>query len=204
MKTTIFLALSTILIALAACEKNEDTLTHLQSHDQNRMMKLMHQMMMQMDTTEMTMDPEIDFVRMMKVHHQGAISMANLQLTEGRNDSLKRVAQKIKDEQQAEINQFDIYLGLNSVNNNVPGFMLEHHESMQKMEMLADVQFITGNIDNDFASLMIPHHQAAIDNASSYLKYGTDNQLKAWAERIIDVQSHEIVVLGTWLKNNRR
>ena len=45
----------------------------------------------------------------------------------------------------------------------------------------------------DFLTGMIPHHQAAVDMAESYLKYGGENkELKELAENIIEVQREEI------------
>jgi len=151
-----------------------------------------------------TKDPEIDFLRMMVMHHQGAINMSNLELQEGKDDSLKRTAQKIINEQQEEILQFNIYLAANTVNNSEPAFGMEQMDNMMKMGDLSDVQFITGDIDNDFASLMIPHHQTAIDNAQAYLKYGNDTQVKTWAQKIIDTQKMEIIELSSWLIANNR
>jgi uncharacterized protein (DUF305 family) len=200
-KLTLFTAGFFILL-LTACTK--DNQQHLQAHDSNKMMALMHQMMSQMDTVPITNDPEIDFLRMMRVHHQGAIDMADLELKEGKNDSLKRTAQKIIKEQQDEITQFSAYLATHSANNSVPQFTMEHEESMMKMGKIADVQFITGDIDNDFATLMIPHHQAAIENAMTYLKYGNDEQVTMWAHKIIDTQKIEIIELSNWLISNKR
>ncbi len=82
--------------------------------------------------------------------------------------------------------------------------MMEHEESMMKMGKLADVQFITGDIDNDFATLMILHHQAATENSMAYLKYGSDAQIKTWAQKIIDTQKMEIMELSNWLVANKR
>jgi uncharacterized protein (DUF305 family) len=203
MKKLPLIAIAAFAFIFSACTK-EDTLTHLQPHDQNRMMMIMHQMMMNMDTVPKTKDPEIDFLRMMRVHHQGAINMANLELQEGKNDSLKRTAQKIIKEQQAEIADFSAYLATHSANNAVPAFNMETEENMMKMTKTADVQFITGDIDNDFATLMIPHHQGAIENATTYLKYGNDEQVQVWAEKIIKTQKMEIIELSNWLIANKR
>ena len=192
-----------LIMFLSACTR-EDTFQHLQAHNDNKMMTLMHQMMSQMDTMPKTNDPEIDFLRMMRVHHQGAINMAILELKEGRNDSLKRTAQKIIKEQQEEIMQFTVFLATHSVNNSIPEFLMEHEESMMKMTKLADIQFITGDIDNDFATLMIPHHQAATENSMTYLKYGNEEQVTIWARKIISTQKMEITELSNWLIANKR
>jgi uncharacterized protein (DUF305 family) len=164
----------------------------------------MHQMMSKMDTMHKTNDPEIDFSNMMKMHHQGAIDMANLELEQGKSDSLKRSAQKIINEQQAEIQQFTTILTTLTVDNSDPFFTQEQTDNMMKGGKIADEQIITGDIDNDFATLMIVHHQGAIDNASAYLHHGNNTQLKTMANNIIMSQTKEIAELADWLKANKR
>jgi len=72
------------------------------------------------------------------------------------------------------------------------------------MGKMADEQLITGDIDNDFATLMIIHHQSAIDNASSYLHHGDNEQIKTMAHNIVDSQTMEIIGLSNWLIANKR
>jgi uncharacterized protein (DUF305 family) len=55
----------------------------------------------------------------------------------------------------------------------------------------------TGNIDRDFARMMIPHHQGAIDMALVLLKYGHDERLKRLAQSIIVEQGQEIAYMHT-------
>ena len=42
----------------------------------------------------------------------------------------------------------------------------------------------TGDPDRDFVTMMIPHHQGAIDMAKAILLYGKDEQLKRLAQRL--------------------
>jgi uncharacterized protein (DUF305 family) len=167
-------------------------------------MDTMHAMMDRMMAMPKTNDPEIDFTKMMMMHHQGAISMANVELQVGSNDSLKRTAQKIITEQQAEIQQFTTIMATLAVDNSDPAFTMEQMDNMAKGGKTADVQLITGNIDNDFATLMIGHHQSAIDNASAYLHHGNNAQLKTMATKIVTSQTMEIGELADWLKANKR
>jgi uncharacterized protein (DUF305 family) len=60
----------------------------------------------------------------------------------------------------------------------------------------------TGDADKDFAMMMIPHHQGAIDMAKVELQYGDDPQLRELAQVVIDAQEKEIVVLKEWLQKN--
>lgn len=197
------LIIATIVISFSACKKDNNGI-QLQAHDQNRMMDTMHVMMSRMEAMPKTNDPEIDFVKMMIMHHQGAISMANVELQDGKNDSLKRTAQKIINEQQAEIQQFNTILATLTVDNSDPSFTMEQMDNMMKMSKTADVQLITGDTDNDFATLMIVHHQSAIDNASAYLHHGTNAQIKTMANNIVSAQNMEIVELSSWLIANKR
>ncbi|MEJ7829741.1 MAG: DUF305 domain-containing protein [Segetibacter sp.] len=204
MKKTLFVLGSLAAVMFTACTKSNSNNQYLQPHDANRMMDTMHAMMNRMEAMTMTNDPEIDFAKMMMMHHQGAINMANVEIQAGKNDSLKRTAQKIIKEQQMEIQQFQTILSSITVDNMDMEFMMEQMDGMKKMGKAADVQLITGDIDNDFATLMIGHHQAAIDNASAYLHHGNNAQLKTMAEKIVMTQVMEIKELSNWLIANKR
>lgn len=204
MKKTIFIFAGAVVFLITACTKDNDNNQFLQSHDDNRMMDTMHAIMDRMMAMPMTNDPDIDFAKMMIMHHQGAMNMANVQLLDGKNDSLKRTAQKIIGDQQMEIQQFQTILTTLTADNMDMEYMIEQMEAMEKMDKAIDVQLITGDIDNDFATLMIWHHQSAIDDASGYLHHGNNAQLKSIANNIIKAQTMEIKELSDWLITNRR
>ena len=54
---------------------------------------------------------------------------------------------------------------------------------------------MAGNPDHDFAAMMIPHHQGAIDMAKAELLHGKDPVLRRLAQEIIVTQQQEIVVM---------
>jgi uncharacterized protein (DUF305 family) len=57
----------------------------------------------------------------------------------------------------------------------------------------------TGEPDHDFVTMMIPHHQGAIDMAKALLLYGKDQQLKRLAQEIIADQQNEVQLMQLWL-----
>lgn len=54
---------------------------------------------------------------------------------------------------------------------------------------------MNSNADHDFASMMIPHHQGAVDMAKAELLYGTNPVLRRLAQEIIVTQGSEIGVM---------
>ena len=61
----------------------------------------------------------------------------------------------------------------------------------------------SGNEDADFANLMLPHHQAAVDMAKTELRYGNDPQMRKLAQEIITDQESEIQLMQLWLNRQK-
>ena len=61
----------------------------------------------------------------------------------------------------------------------------------------------SGNSDIDFAKLMLPHHQAAIEMAKTELVYGKDPQMRRLAQEIITDQQSETELMQLWLKDHQ-
>jgi len=75
-------------------------------------------------------------------------------------------------------------------------------ETMSTMhDAMHDVQ-LTGKPDIDFARLMIPHHQGAIDMAKVELLFGTDARLRRLAQEIIVTQESEIQLMQKILRES--
>lgn len=186
-----------LLLATVGCQKEQVGL-QVQAHDQNQMMQIMHQMMDKMMAMQKTGDPDIDFAMMMRMHHQGAIDMANNELQRGDDTQIKDLANRIIAEQQKEITQLSAFLNTHQPTQQQPAFGQETMMAMEKMGRNSDLQVITGDADNDMVALMIPHHQSAVENAQSVLKYGKDESIRILAQQIIDSQKKEIVEMQTW------
>jgi uncharacterized protein (DUF305 family) len=61
---------------------------------------------------------------------------------------------------------------------------------------------MNGDADHDFAAMMIPHHQGAIDMAKAELLYGKNPVLRRLAQEIIVTQNSEIAVMQAQLNRS--
>jgi uncharacterized protein (DUF305 family) len=60
----------------------------------------------------------------------------------------------------------------------------------------------TGNVDADFVTAMIVHHQGAIDMAKVVKAFGEDEEIRELADAIIVAQEGEISMMREWLARN--
>ena len=79
------------------------------------------------------------------------------------------------------------------------GFAAQMMRAMERMDVGMMAAKPTGNADRDFAAMMIPHHQGAIDMAKLELIYGRDPVLRRLAEGIIVEQQQEIELMQRYL-----
>lgn len=167
------------------------------------MNKMHHDMMI-----EYSGDADVDFVRGMIPHHQGAIDMAKIQLKYGKDECLRDLAKRIILAQEEEIGFMQSWLrGRNS------GYIapdaktaistVEFEKSMTEMHKNMAIAY-SGDPDVDFARGMIPHHQGAIDMAWILKENGSNPDLRPMLDDIIRSQGQEIAMMKKWLENNKK
>lgn len=195
MKKTFFALLALAVVVFASCKKSDD---HANMNS-NPLLKIMHDMHTQMDTMKMTMDPDYDFAKMMKVHHQGAVSMATYELANGTDSTIKSMAQKMKDEQTSEIAQLDSFMAAFKPSGMSMAMMDSMDAAMNRMSVQGDAQVLKNQSDHDFAHLMIVHHQSAVDMAKAAKMYAQTPFVKNMADMIIASQTAEIAAMQAWL-----
>ncbi len=93
----------------------------------------------------------------------------------------------------------------------MPGMNMQHHVNAPADKAFAETMTTmmqnmnvtpTGNVDVDFAQMMIPHHQGAIDMAKVELQYGKDPVLLKLAKDVIAAQEKEIAEMKAVLAKN--
>jgi uncharacterized protein (DUF305 family) len=73
-------------------------------------------------------------------------------------------------------------------------FLSENVKAMTTMLVGMEIK-PSGDVDDDFAAMMIPHHQGAIDMARAELRFGRNEQLRRIAQEIIVEQQQEIAAM---------
>ncbi|QDZ15919.1 MULTISPECIES: DUF305 domain-containing protein [Humibacter] len=164
------------------------------------------------------------FAQMMIVHHQGAIEMAGLAPTRAASAQVKDLAVKIKDAQQPEIDEMKAWLkgwgepltmpemgsgsspspsDMSGMDMSTPmptdGAGMNSMPGMTPQDM-AQLKAATGPaFDKAFLSLMIQHHQGAIDMAKQEQSGGKDTKAKKLADNIVNSQSQEVTEMQAML-----
>ncbi len=152
-----------------------------------------------------TGDADIDFVRGMVPHHQGAVDMIAVLKKHGKDEKLLKLADYMSRMQQVEIAQMKRWL---EVRDNAKlaaakegdKIVAEYEAAMQAMHKAMNINY-TGNADIDFMNGMIPHHEGAIAMAEILLKHGKNETLRQLARDIIRSQRQEIAIMKEWLGN---
>jgi uncharacterized protein (DUF305 family) len=81
-------------------------------------------------------------------------------------------------------------------------FTQDMDASMKLMDHEMSAAQMDGNADHDFAVMMMPHHQGAIDMAKAELSHGRDPTMRRLAEEIIADQKSEIDLMNLWMREH--
>ncbi|HZZ49376.1 MAG TPA: DUF305 domain-containing protein [Pseudonocardia sp.] len=160
---------------------------------------------------------DVSFATGMIPHHRQAVQMADMVVGRGASAQVTALAGAIKAAQQPEIDRMTSMLkswnapvpmdGHQPSNmpdmpmdgHDMPGMAASGHGGHQGMTgMMSDDEMArlgkaSGKaFDQQFLTLMIAHHQGAVDMAATELRDGTNADAKALAQRITDAQNKEI------------
>ena len=139
-------------------------------------------------------------------HHQGAIDMSEIELRDGKDATLRAMAGKIITDQKKENADLDKVADRldGSARNYTPKdpndkFQMKMDQSMKPM--MAPMM-PSGNVDTDYAMMMVAHHTSAVQMAEAEVVMGKDAETKKMAQMIVAAQTKEIQQFNDWLAKN--
>lgn len=144
------------------------------------------------------------FIRQMIPHHEGAIKMSENILNYTTDTSIEELAKTIITEQTKEISQMQYMLEecINKTNSelDVNLYMREFNTIFENMIKRMNNSSSTNNLNVDFLTEMIPHHEGAIAMSKNVLKYDLCPELKKLAENIVVGQSSQLSLMQNLLR----
>jgi uncharacterized protein (DUF305 family) len=175
--------LAASLLTLAACGNNDES-----------------------DTGTAHNDADVTFAQQMIPHHQQAIEMSELAETRAVSPEVKDLAADIKGAQDPEIETMTGWL--ENWGENVPGtdehgghdMSSDDMPGMMSAEEMAEFESASGPaFDRMFLTMMIEHHEGAIDMAKTEQEDGEFPDAVALAEEIEKAQTAEIATMNELL-----
>jgi uncharacterized protein (DUF305 family) len=144
--------------------------------------------------------PDVDFVKSMIPHHEGAVTMAEIEKQFGKDQFLQNIATNLVQSEGAEVAVLKAWLSRQDLSSIkiIPEAIKANYAFMISMMDGMSVSF-TGNTDVDFARTMIPHHQGEIDMARVVLQFGKDAEIRKLARDTLSAQEAELTSLKEWL-----
>jgi uncharacterized protein (DUF305 family) len=159
----------------------------------------MTSMMNEMKGIQLTGNFDLDFAKIMAVHHKGAIAMSQLELDAGKDSTMKNIAEEIRNRNQQEINDLNRFSSNTQVTGGQQG-KAELQKSMNAMESNLDTIRVGNNMDTSFARMMKFHHEQGLGLAKKELSYGKSPDLKRLAQNIVSQSGKEIQQFNSWIK----
>ncbi len=161
---------------------------------------------------EMAVEFDQMYIDMMLPHHASIVAMAQAALPRLQDDRLREIAQTIIDVQtaeQAELRGYreefygspepmpmDAHM-MEMMSQAMPG-MGSMAQMAEQMDPSAQVALLCAAEETDlaFIDLAIPHHQAAIAASQAALDQATHQEIKDFAQKVIEDQEREITELS--------
>jgi uncharacterized protein (DUF305 family) len=144
---------------------------------------------------------DVMFAQMMIPHHRQAVVMSEQAATKASSPKVKKLAARIANAQQPEIDKMTGWLKDWGASMRSPHGM-QMAEGMMSEQDMKELSTLSGKrFDRMFLQMMIKHHQGAVAMARTEQEQGSDTDAKALADSIVTSQSAEITRMRSLLKS---
>ena len=156
---------------------------------------IFEEMKRKMESAEIGSSIAVNFINHMIPHHEAAIAMSENILKYTTNIEIEELAKAIIEEQTADISTMETLRETcgeeNSQRDNFL-YMRGYNEIYKKMIQGMGASETGNNVNVDFLTEMIPHHEGAISMAKNLLNFDICEPLHTLAEGIVTSQSQQL------------
>jgi uncharacterized protein (DUF305 family) len=203
------------ILTLGSCNARHDTDAHEQeAHGTSppkpapvaappSLRDTVQQLVQQLDTVRRIGCWDEDFARLMSVHHAGAQRLAAVEVSQGKDSTLRQMAQHVLKSHERDNHVLTLALTRQPPSGQEyrPGnakdpFVRRIGAALAPLRQLPPTP---GPLDTDFATLMQMHHQTGVALAQVELAFGKDRELRDAARRIVRDEQAEIQQYRRWL-----
>ncbi|EKX68469.1 DUF305 domain-containing protein [Streptomyces ipomoeae] len=162
-------------------------------------------------TTAAHNDQDVSFAQGMIPHHQQAIQMSKMAVTQASSAEVKDLASRIEKAQDPEIKTMSGWLKAwgEDVPSSMPGMDHGGHSGSSDMPGMMDTEDMDKlmkasgkDFDTMFLTMMVEHHEGAVEMATTEKEKGRYGPAKKMADDIITAQNAEIEEMNKLLGKN--
>lgn len=138
---------------------------------------------------------DLRFIDEMIMHHQGAIMSSKMMIADSEHPELRDLARRIQESQQRQIDQMRAWR--TQWYPDAPFLAAD----MEPIAGMMTGMMGSGQSDQMFLQMMIPHHQLAVEMAEGALVNAEHEAVRPLAQEIIEGQSAEITEMEGYLRD---
>ena len=151
-----------------------------------------------------TGDPDFDYSFQAKLQAQGLQDFLKQEIANGKDTALQQMAKQLLETTTADIATIDATM--RQLKPTRPNQMFTQQQSQNVEAMNLKMQKTNSNdslgkdYDANFAMLLMDQRQDSIDMATTYLQYGKNDTLRAYAQQLVDQSKKQLTTLKTMTK----
>lgn len=155
------------------------------------LLKPMQQMASKLKNLAASGDPDFDYALQAKVHTQGTLDLLKAEAQNGKDSALTQMAKDLMTATQADMDLINNTMRQIKPSRPNQSFTQKQSQNIEaitlKVQQAAGANDkLTGSLDKNFSALLLEQRQDAIDLANTYLQFGKNDTLKAYAQKLVD------------------
>lgn len=151
-----------------------------------------------------TGDPDFDYAFQAKLHAQGAQDLLKQEIQNGKDAAMTGFAKNLLPSTDSAVTMLDNTLKQIKPTRPNSAFTQQQSRNIEamslKLSQTGSSDKLTSDLDKNFSTLLLDQRQDAIDLATTYLQYGKNDGLRAYAQRLIDKSKQEMAQIKGMVK----